>query len=419
MPQVANAPIPSPPSLDELDELDDHRLVEAAAGRIGMPRRGFAPGLDSFVLHAPLELLARAALLPHVVPAGRARARRRIAVLADRYAGAGPSVGPPPPADFSDAPEAARALAAAVDAEDAVAIDAGAAWLGDRARPDQLVPLLAPVMLDRLSAAGHANIYLAQLVRNQPRGLPGQMLRHPAAALGEGSARRIRVPQVTVVDDADRGAELLEALATVEPVPPPSSFFIAPMVQHAEASGSFTSLLDPDGSFRAPVDVPFALQRFAAHAMLQGPGSQAPYGWTHCLTLAQAPLLLATAGADAGAATFVSAAYLAAHWATQGHGTVDLDFVPPPTATALDAALGDDPLLAASAAWHASDRTATFATLATAASGANDAHHVKYTLACLDAAATDPAATPLYLAAAAYLCAWWHHHPDADDPLGG
>jgi hypothetical protein len=222
-----------------------------------------------------------------------------------------------------------------------------------------------------------------------------------------------------MVDDARRGAELLDALATVEPVSPPPSFFIAPMVQHAESAGSFTALLDPDGSFRAPAVVPFALQRFAAQAMLQGPDSQAPYGWTHCLTLAQAPLLLATAGADAGAATFVSAAYLAAHWATQGRGTVDLDFVPPPTATTVEAALGDAPMLAASAAWHAPDPSATGAALATAASGVNDAHHVKYTLACLDAAATDPTATRLYLAAAAYLCAWWHHHPDADDPLAG
>src|SRR5688572_901962 len=239
MPQVANAPIPSPSSLGDLEELDDHRLVEFAAGLIGIPRREPTPGLDSFVLHAPLELLARAALLPHVAPAGRARARKRIVVLAERYDAAGPSVGHPPHADFADAEAAAGGLAAAVDAEDGAAIDAAAAWLGDHTRPHELVSLLAPVMLDRLSAAGHANIYLAQLARNQPRGLPGQLLRHPAAALGEGSARRIRLPPLAVVHDPGRGAELLEALATVVPVSPPPSFFIAPMVQHAEASGTF------------------------------------------------------------------------------------------------------------------------------------------------------------------------------------
>lgn len=417
MPRLVNAPAPPPPPLGDVDGLDDQRLVASAGRLIGVPLLEHTPGLDSFVLHAPLELLARGALLPHVVPAARSAARRRIALLAERYATAGPPVAPPRAVHFAHPVAAARALADAVDAEDPTAIDAAAAWLGDHARPDQLVALLAPVMLDRLSAAGHANIYLAQLARNQPRGLPGQLLRHPAAALGQGAARRIGVPTAATVDDHTRADDLLAALATVGPVAPPPSFFIAPMVQHAESAGAFAVLLDPDGSFRAPRAVPFELQRFAAQAMLQGPDAQAAYGWTHCLTLAQAPLLLATAGADPAVATFVSAAYLAAHWATQGRGTVDLDLVPPRTGSTLGAALLDAPLVAASAAWHADDVEETVATLATAAAVAHDAHHVKYTLACLDAAATDPAATRLYLAAAAYLTAWWGQHPDADDPL--
>jgi hypothetical protein len=41
---------------------------------------------------------------------------------------------------------------------------------------------------------------------------------------------------------------------------------------------------------------------------------------------------------------------------------------------------------------------------------------VKYTLACLDAAAADPSAEPLYLAAAAYLNGWWELRGDPDDP---
>jgi hypothetical protein len=45
--------------------------------------------------------------------------------------------------------------------------------------------------------------------------------------------------------------------------------------------------------------------------------------------------------------------------------------------------------------------------LATRASLHGDAHRVKYTLACLDAIATDPGHEALYLAAAAYLSAWW------------
>ena len=43
--------------------LDDHRLVVGVAEQIGVPRAAVADGKGSFVLHAPLELMARAALL--------------------------------------------------------------------------------------------------------------------------------------------------------------------------------------------------------------------------------------------------------------------------------------------------------------------------------------------------------------------
>jgi hypothetical protein len=52
--------------------------------------------------------------------------------------------------------------------------------------------------------------------------------------------------------------------------------------------------------------------------------------------------------------------------------------------------------------------------LATAAAVHHDAHRVKYTLACLEAAGDDPGAAPLYLAAAAHLNAWWEAHRDDD-----
>jgi hypothetical protein len=44
---------------------------------------------------------------------------------------------------------------------------------------------------------------------------------------------------------------------------------------------------------------------------------------------------------------------------------------------------------------------------------------VKYTLACLDASAADPAGSSWYLAAAAHLNAWWLAHPDRSDPHAG
>ena len=167
--------------------------------------------------------------------------------------------------------------------------------------------------------------------------------------------------------------------------------------------------------FVAPTTVPYSLLRFAAQTMLQGEIDEVPYGWTHCLTLAQAPLLLADAGAPRGPATFVATAYLAAHWAGHGRGTVDLEHVPAPVSADLREALHDSPSAAAAAAWHAPDLSVVTAQLATMASVNHDAHRVKYTLACLDAAACDPTARRLYLAAAAHLNAWWCARPHDDD----
>ena len=313
--------------------LDDQRLIENAARMIGVPRREVVDGRFSFVLHAPLELLARAALLPHVLPQHRDRARQRIVALAQGYEASGPPLDPPEPASFGSTTEAAAALAAAVEDGNLSDVDVAAAWLGDRAGPGDLVRLLSGTFLDRLSAAGHGNIYLAQVSRTQPRGLPGQMLRHPAQALAVDSTRRIRVPETTTRDDPDGALarELLAAVQRVSPIGPPPSDFIAPLVEHAQDGGAFDGLLGADGAFVAPRRAPHSLLRFAARTMLQGALDEVPYGWTHCLTLAQAPLLLADAGgAASGPAAFVASAYLAAHWAGLGNGSVDLEQVPAP-----------------------------------------------------------------------------------------
>ena len=65
-----------------LGDLADAELVSLAARHLGVPRRDPA---DSFVLHAPLELMARAALLRHVDPAARERARQRLVWVAASF----------------------------------------------------------------------------------------------------------------------------------------------------------------------------------------------------------------------------------------------------------------------------------------------------------------------------------------------
>ena len=60
--------------MSSIDDLSDAELIAAVASVVRNPR---ADPADSFVLHAPLELVARAALLPRVAPGERSKARGR------------------------------------------------------------------------------------------------------------------------------------------------------------------------------------------------------------------------------------------------------------------------------------------------------------------------------------------------------
>jgi hypothetical protein len=377
--------------VNDIDDLSDAELAARTAAILAVPRAEIVGDRFSFVLHAPLELLARVALLPLVEPSRRPLARQRIALLGEQYEAAGPPLGPAAPADFASPAAAGAALGAAVDAEDLDAVDRVATWLANNAGIRALAPVLAPTFLDRLSAAGHANIYLALAARSGPASIGPMMVRPVARAVALGSAQRIALPPVTDGGDAQA---LAAAVATIEHVDPPEIPFIAPLVLRAQDGGAFASLVDGDGRFVAPAVPPGALLRVAARTMLQGDSAHAPYGWTHCFTLAQAPLLLAgTGAAPVASASWVAAAYVAAHWSCYGKGDVDINtpVVCPPNVTATS--------------------------LATAAAIAHDAHVVKFTLACLDAAAADPTQRDLYYAAAAHLHAWWAAHGDPSDPL--
>ncbi len=103
--------------------LSDAELVAAVAAVVRQPR--VAPA-DSFVLHAPLELTARAALLPHVAPQARAAARRQIAAIASEFEAFGPGTAPPPHRDLTSLAEAAARLGAAITAGDLDEVDATA-----------------------------------------------------------------------------------------------------------------------------------------------------------------------------------------------------------------------------------------------------------------------------------------------------
>src|SRR4051812_33274770 len=96
------------------------QTIVDAAEAISVPRQQIA---DSFVLHAPLELMARVGLLAHVDTATRDDAIAEIARLADKYTATGPAVEPPAPRTFAWPAEGASALVAAIGASDLDEVD--------------------------------------------------------------------------------------------------------------------------------------------------------------------------------------------------------------------------------------------------------------------------------------------------------
>lgn len=407
-----------------LRDLADAELVSLATRHLGVPRRDPA---DSFVLHAPLELMARAALLRHVVPAARERARQRLVWVAasfERYdavdlaaasggaAAAAPSV---------------AGLAAAVAAGDLDDADAQVAALASGTTAAELAGALAPVVLDSLAAAGHAAIFLYHLPRlvavdpfapMMARGLVRELARHPDWRLTwmdelDGAAR---LP----ASDADR--ELFERLLDAPAAGDPGSHFIYPTMSLVEREGVATELLGPVVRAASVAGARRALLRAAALAMLQDDPEHGPYGWSHALTMPQATLAVAGSVPDPRRAVAVAATWVLGFRATLGTRRLDQHEVPARPEGAVDPAtfLDAGPAAAAGAMWHADAdaEPALVRHLVTYAALHGDAHLAKYTLACLDAARDDPGARRLYLAAAAHLAGWWRTR-GADDALFG
>lgn len=389
-----------------MSALSDHALLQAVAAAIERPK---VRPETSFVIHAPLELIARARLLAHAPPAARPMARRRIAQIATLYAAAGPETDPQN-GEYPDADAARAALLAAVEAADTESADAAAGFLAQRVPSGALVAQVADAVIPRLGLAAHAPILLAgALTSAEGRSALPRLLRAPLRSLALDGGSRL-----TWQVEADRpagGKDLFEILRDPPRVKSPSTS-IKPTMLAVEADGLAERLL---GRATAEMSLPQAEQallRIAAWSMLEDDPAHAPYGWSHALTLPQAALTVARVAKNQRAAIRVAATHVLAFRATLGSGPLKMR--PPPSGPS--PATGS-PAEAAAAAWRDGDRIATMSRLAARASTHHDAHLAKYTLACFDAAESDPDAAPLFLAAAAYLGAWWDANPDAG--LGG
>lgn len=340
----------------------DTDLIAACAAAIDVPKAGEP---DSFVLHAPLELLARAILLPQVPEPFRPLARRRLPWLADRYRAAGP--------------EARTEV------------------------PDAVAPAVDDVLVS-LAAAGHAPILLG--LRRRVEAVPPRFGdRLVAAELARHPDWRLEWPTRRDASGTASG-DLEERLAAPRSPGDPGSDFIHPTMHLVDASGLAAEVLEDPLRGVAVADARRTLLRVAARSMLQDDPAAAPYGWTHCLTMPQAVLDAVEQGADADLAVGVAATYVLGFRSTQGR-------------VALDPAWSPAPGTAAHGAWAADDDELARLAGGLAAYGAvhPDAHVAKYTLAGLDAAAADPDAARLFLAAVAHLHEWWRAAPTAGDPI--
>ena len=369
------------------DARSDAALVAAVGDVIRRPR---VEPADSFVLHAPLELAARTALLPWVAPAARDEARQRLVELAASYSEAGDAVGDPAPRELTSLAAGADRLRDAIDAGDLDEVDATAAWLGRAASPSELRALLADALVPRLAAAAHAPIFLYLLPRVAPRGeLTGELLRPLARELARAPEWRL-----TWHREVQRGSpplaasELTAAIAATPRLGLPGSDFIFPIMSQVERAGVAAELLSDIVARVEPHAAARAILRAAAQSMLTEPPDFVPYGWSHCLTLPQAVLGIAGACTDPATPLAIAATFV----------------------VGFRAALAAEPL---SDDAPVATTPVSVTELATFAATHQDAHLVKYTLACLDAAAWDPAASARYLAAAARLGNYWKERPQA------
>ena len=386
-----------------LASLPDKALIAAAIAVITPPKIAQP---SSFVLHAPLELLARVALLPYLAAEAYPQARRQLAAVAVRYTHAGPSIDDPK-ITHTSTDTALSVLIGSLDEGNADGVDSALLFLLPRMPLFDLRRALVDHIAPCLGAAGHAPILLAALAANNGFNA-SRLLRAPLRTLTASADVRL-----TWFQTKERTATSIDETTLFDRlVAPPrvaaSSTSIAPMVLAVEQSGDATRLLQEPIRALSAQNAEQILLRVAAYSMLQDDPTQAPYGWTHCLTLPQGLLRNVDASSNHHALIAVAATHVLACRAALGKVAISTN---PPLPTS-HKNLGDaDPKTAASIAFHANpaQRKEIITTLATEAAIHHDAHLVKYTLACFNAAANDPAAARLFIAAAAYLGAWWKH----------
>ena len=360
----------------------DARLVDAVASVIAEPRRDAA---DSFVLHAPLELGARVALLPHVLPRYRDAARRRIVSLASKYEGYVPLTATLADDHDSnrelDPEDRIRLLVDAISRSDLDGAERVASAIVTTMHRADIVSSLAGTITPLTSAAAHGSIFLHYLASRDVLSLAPNLLRPLVRELARNPARRIRWTENWTPNRTTDPHQLAAALSRTPHLGAPAIASIHRIVMQVDASGVADQLLRPVLGKRTDV-ASHEVLRVAARSMLLDDPDHAPFGWSHCLTIPQAILAVSRATPHGDVGLALAATHVAAFRAALG--AMDLPDEPRMTLPNVDVA-----------------------TLVSRACVFEEAHISKYVLACLDAAHDDPEAQPLYLAAAQRLVDLW------------
>ena len=149
-------------------------------------------------------------------------------------------------------------------------------------------------MLPSLAAAAHGAIFLYHLPRLAAAS-------PPAATMVRGLLREVgRAPDWNLRWMDDRPptgvptGDLAARLLTPTNAGDPGSNFIYPTMNLVERVGLAAELLDAPTRGLPVAAARRDLLRVAAWSMLQDDPSHAPYGWSHCLTMPQATLGVAS-----------------------------------------------------------------------------------------------------------------------------
>lgn len=402
-----------------MGRLSDLQLLELAIDRIARPKRR----ISSYSLHVGMEALARFGLLAQI-PGDTLReaARKQVVAMVSAYERLDEDIPVPElGGEFADPERHLEQLLEAIAAGDVDEADKQACILG---RTTTLAAIVGPFTdrtLALLGAAGHAPIFSSLALRAGPA-LPSlRLLPGVARSLAEQVDKQVRFePASAGIHSASVDAESIresfeQALLSAPRIGAPKSGFIAALVEHAMAddvparamTAAFARLSSPSGLvWHAAIG---GLVGGAARVMIDELEDHAKYYWSHCLTIPQGIWALGPVLGDRSQALRVASVMALGFRSTRGGKPIDGALELAPIDASLDEALTVGPREAAAVAYHTpTDAVAHLREqLAGEASLRNDAHLVKYVLACLDCARMDPARAPLFHAAAAYLTGVW------------